>query len=173
MLKYESYFVVFQEVPNEVTLGINVSGCPYKCKGCHSPFLWKDEGTPLLDNLENIIKLYENLITCVCFFGGDHNESDLIKCLKICKKYKLKTCLYSGHGDGKPYHTSEEAEKELEYFNTYMQYLDYLKIGRYNYLKGGLNSKNTNQIFYKIVHFDNNSTRNYKIYDITSLFYNK
>lgn len=61
MLKYESYFVVFQEVPNEVTLGINVSGCPYKCKGCHSPFLWKDEGIPLLDNLENIIKLYENL----------------------------------------------------------------------------------------------------------------
>lgn len=54
-----------------------------------------------------------------------------------------------------------------------MQYLDYLKIGRYNYLKGGLNSKNTNQIFYKIVHLDSDNTRNYKIYDITSLFYNK
>lgn len=39
-LKYCSYDIVFQEVPNETTLVFNISGCPHKCEGCHSKYLW-------------------------------------------------------------------------------------------------------------------------------------
>lgn len=164
-LKYESYSVIFQEVPNEITLGFNISGCPYKCEGCHSPFLWEDIGTPLLDNIESIIKKYENLITCVCFFGGDQNKDELLECLKLCKAYNLATCLYSGYGKGRR-HESEE----LKYFLPMIPYLDYLKIGEYNKKLGGLVSNNTNQIFYKIEHQGNNKRM---LSDITSLFTKK
>ena len=36
MLKYVNTAVVFQEIPDEVTLAINISGCPCRCPGCHS-----------------------------------------------------------------------------------------------------------------------------------------
>ena len=42
MLKYVNCDIVFQEVPNEVALAINISGCPCHCPGCHSPYLWQD-----------------------------------------------------------------------------------------------------------------------------------
>ena len=42
MLKFVDYDIVFQEIPDEVTLAINISNCPNRCVGCHSPFLWDD-----------------------------------------------------------------------------------------------------------------------------------
>ena len=36
MLKYANFDIVFQEVPEEVTLAINISNCPNQCPGCHS-----------------------------------------------------------------------------------------------------------------------------------------
>ena len=36
MLKYANFDVVFQEVPDEVTLAINITNCPNQCPGCHS-----------------------------------------------------------------------------------------------------------------------------------------
>ena len=36
--------VVFQEIPGEVTLALNLSGCPNRCAGCHSPHLWEEVG---------------------------------------------------------------------------------------------------------------------------------
>ena len=35
MLKYVNTGIVFQEIPDEVTLAINISGCPCHCPGCH------------------------------------------------------------------------------------------------------------------------------------------
>ena len=62
MLKYANYDIVFQEVPDEVTLAINISNCPNQCVGCHSKYLWRDEGYALdkdaLDKLiEELLKL--------------------------------------------------------------------------------------------------------------------
>ena len=44
MLKYVDAKVVFAEVPDEVTLAINISNCPCQCKGCHSSYLAQDIG---------------------------------------------------------------------------------------------------------------------------------
>ena len=72
MLKYINTDIVFQEIPDEVTLAINISNCPCHCPGCHSPFLWKDVGEPLnADALEKMIGEYGKEITCVSFMGGD------------------------------------------------------------------------------------------------------
>lgn len=137
-LKYLGYSIVFQEVPNEITLAINISGCPYKCEGCHSRYLWKYEGNYISDDLDFIIKQNLDFITCVCFFGGDQNIVELYDLLKHIKsKYKLKTCLYSG-------------QDLLSNLNKLFDVLDYIKIGSYKENLGGLKSITTNQRMYMI-----------------------
>ena len=43
-MKYVDTKIVFQELPNEITLAINISGCPCACIGCHSSYLSQDIG---------------------------------------------------------------------------------------------------------------------------------
>lgn len=146
-LKYISYAIVFQEVPNEITLAFNISGCPYHCEGCHSQYLWEYEGDNLLPiNMINIINKYKDYITCVCFMGGDQNIEELTEALKTCKNLGYKTCLYSG--------ASEVSIKILKY-------LDWLKLGKYdkklesnNHIEHGVKLATTNQHMYKIKHKD-------------------
>ena len=94
-LKYDGYSIVMQEVPNEVSLAINISGCPHKCEGCHSTYLWEYNGEYLTDDINTLLDKYSDLITCVCFMGGDQNQEDLLFCLKEVKARNLKTCLYT------------------------------------------------------------------------------
>ena len=155
-LKYVGYSVVCAEVPNEISLAFNISGCTHHCDGCHSPFLWENNGVLLLDNLGSIINTYKDFISCVCFMGGDQNIKELFEACKVSKmQYNIKTCIYSGSDDTKLF--SEIIEKG---------YLDYLKIGPYIPLNGGLDNPNTNQVMYKII--KNNS--DYILDDITYLF---
>ena len=151
-LRYSHYDIVMQEVPNETTLAIDITGCPYKCPGCHSPFLWKYFGEVLNDNLENLILKYKDYITCVCFMGGDQNMEDLISACRIAKSYGLKTCVYSG---------SNNKYK----FDSMLELLDYLKIGPYMEYYGGLDKVTTNQKFYKV--------ENGNLVDITYKFQEK
>jgi len=152
-LKYTHYDIVFQEVPNETTLVFNISDCPYKCSGCHSQYLWDYVGTYLSDDIDSVIDKYSEMITCVCFMGGDQNISELSELLfKVKYVYDLKTCVYSGNNNSKV-------------FDNILQYLDFLKIGSYKEEHGGLDSTNTNQKFYKIT--------NCKLDDITNLFHKK
>ena len=137
-LKYLGYSIVFQEVPNEISLAINISGCPYKCRGCHSSYLWEYKGNYISEDLDFIIKQNLDFITCVCFFGGDQNIVELYDLLKHIKsKYKLKTCLYSG-------------QDLLSNLNKLFDVLDYIKIGSYKENLGGLKSITTNQRMYMI-----------------------
>lgn len=143
-LKYISYAIVFQEVPNEITLAFNISGCPHHCKGCHSQYLWEYEGDNLLENMENIINQYNNYITCVCFMGGDQNIYELGLALKQCKKMGYKTCVYSGRDC-------------IQYFNSLFPFLDWIKIGKYdesmkcdNHIEYGVKLATSNQHLYKI-----------------------
>ena len=136
-LKYLGYSVVFQEVPDEVTLAINISGCPHKCEGCHSKYLWEYEGNYISDDLEMLIKQYDGLITCVCFMGGDQNISELTNLSLIVRRHNLKVALYSGLDDD-----------DISLTPLYKR-LDYIKIGHYNQALGGLDQKTTNQRMYQ------------------------
>lgn len=136
-LRYSNYDIVFQEVPGEVTLAINITGCPHRCPGCHSSYLQEYFGELLLENLDGILSKYDGLITCVCFMGGEQNLANLLSALKVAKTHYVKTCVYSG-------------DDSVEPFNDVLEFLDYLKIGPYISGQGGLNSESTNQRFYKV-----------------------
>lgn len=136
-LKYAGYDVVFQEVPREISLAIDVTNCPYRCRGCHSPYLQEDIGNYISDDLEQLLDKHEGLISCVCFMGGDQNKEDLKNLLSFVRSKGLKTCLYTGTG-------------QIEMVADLLQYLDYIKIGPYIESLGGLNSPTTNQKMYHI-----------------------
>lgn len=134
---YHSFRVVLQEVPNEISLCFSISGCPLHCKGCHSPHLWKDGSGKLLtiEEFKNILITYKKYATCVLFMGGEWHEKKLIKTLKIAKENNYKTCLYTGEKD-----VSSKIKHELTW----------LKTGSWNAILGGLQSKETNQLFIEV-----------------------
>lgn len=138
MLKYVDTKVVFQEVPDEITLAINISNCPCHCEGCHSPYLAEDIGEPLdLQHLTNLIDSNKG-ITCVCIMGGDANPSEVDDIAQDIKEYypELKVGWYSGR---------QELSEDIELGN-----FDVIKLGPYKEEFGPLNSRTTNQRFYKV-----------------------
>lgn len=161
-LKVYSYAIVFQEVPNEVSLAINISGCPHHCEGCHSPELAEDIGNDLFDELPKLLETYNKFITCVCFMGGDQNMKKLKQAIKFVKRHGLKTAVYSGLDIVSPFTNEFTNTGDPMDIGTY---IDYLKIGHYDENLGGLSSPTTNQRMY---FFLNNSIK-----DITSWFQRK
>lgn len=139
-MRYLNYQVVFKEVPDEVTLSINITNCPYRCPGCHSPYLQEDVGGELtFEALSYLIEKHKG-ITCVCFMGGDRNIYELLTFAYFIKiKYGLKTAWYSGM-DTMPKRLIENVKDVL----------NYVKIGSYKKDRGGLESRETNQQFFKI-----------------------
>lgn len=151
MLKYVDTKVVFAEIPDEITLAINISGCPCNCKGCHSSYLAEDIGEPLdLQHLTNLIDSNKG-ITCVGLMGGDANPSEVDDIAQDIKEYypELKVGWYSGR---------QELNKDIELSN-----FDFIKLGPYIEEFGPLNSKTTNQRFYKV--------NGKELIDITSRFW--
>ena len=150
MLKYVDTKVTFSEVPDEISLCINISNCSCHCKNCHSPYLAEDIGEPLdLQHLTNLIDSNKG-ITCVCIMGGDANPSEVDDIAQDIKEYypKLKVAWYSG---------KQELSKDIN-----LEFFDFIKLGPYIEELGPLNSKTTNQRFYKI--------ENNKLIDITYKF---
>ncbi|WP_242203020.1 anaerobic ribonucleoside-triphosphate reductase activating protein [Aestuariivivens insulae] len=136
-MNYHNFEIALQEVPGEISLCFSISGCPLRCEGCHSPFLWNAKsGTPLtVEGCNKILNKYKGFATCVLFMGGEWHEKELIQLLKIAKKNNYKTCLYTGEE-----HISKVLIKELTW----------LKTGSWNPKLGGLNSATTNQKFIEI-----------------------
>lgn len=140
MLRFVSYDIVFQEIPGEVTLAVNISGCPHRCKGCHSPYLREDAGV-LLDEsaISGLLQKYGSAVTCICFMGGDANPRQVAALAALSRDKtggSIKTGWYSG-GATLP----EDA---------LMQHFDYIKLGAYVESLGGLGSATTNQRFYRV-----------------------
>lgn len=138
------------EIPDKISLAINISNCQNNCKGCHSPYLREDIGKELnIYSLEKLIKKNQG-IDCVVFMGEGNDSRKLKELASYVRSVGLLVGVYSG--------TNEINSKYLGYF-------DYIKIGSYIEELGGLNSKTTNQRLYKI-------SEN-KIEDLTSKFYKK
>lgn len=147
MLKFYNYDIVFQEFPDEVTLAINLTNCPCHCKGCHSPQLWKNVGSPLtIEVLRYLIHYYCGAITCVALMGGDNDQREVLRLLSMVRQENptLKTGWYSGR---------DELSEWLQHYES----PDYVKIGHYDERLGGLASHSTNQKLY--YHGDNITAR--------------
>ena len=69
MMKYYNMEMVFQEIPDEISLAINITNCPNLCEGCHSPHLREDIGDEL--TIDAISENMNEHITCILFMGGD------------------------------------------------------------------------------------------------------
>jgi anaerobic ribonucleoside-triphosphate reductase activating protein len=148
-MKVASYDIVFQEIPGEVTLALNLSNCPCHCPGCHSPHLAKDIGELLNEELlDGLIARYGAMITCVAFMGGDAAPMEVAGWAYYVRKKGLKTAWYSGRTNF----------PKVDSF-------DFVKLGGYVEELGGLKSETTNQRLYKRV----GDTWE----DITSLFWKK
>jgi anaerobic ribonucleoside-triphosphate reductase activating protein len=136
MIKYKDCYIVFEEIPDMLSLAINLTNCQNNCVGCHSPELRGDGGRILtkevIDELIN-----DNFgINCVLFMGEGKDRDYLLDLAKYVKTtHNLKTAIYSGR---------EKVEKE------YYEVFDYIKVGPYIEKYGPLNSKNTNQRLYLI-----------------------
>ena len=58
MIKYLETLVAFAEIPDEITLCINITNCPCNCNGCHSSYLSKDIGEELNNDVLQVFVTY-------------------------------------------------------------------------------------------------------------------
>ena len=151
MLKYYNCDIVFQEIPDEVTLAVNLAGCPVHCPGCHSPHLWKDIGEELDEAaLEQMHALYAGEVTCIALMGGD---GDPAAAERLCSFVKSGLGLRSAWWSGR---AVLPEGIDLSHF-------DYIKTGPYIAALGGLKSRTTNQRLYRV--------RDGRLEDITFRFW--
>lgn len=150
-IKYVDSKVVFEEIPDKVTLAITISNCPFHCKGCHSDYLRQDIGKELtIDELEKLIKENKG-INCILFLGDGINTLGLMVLSKFVKeKYpNISTAIYSGYDD---------------ILSEYRRF-DYVKTGKWIEELGPINKETTNQRLYRL--------NEGKVTDITYLFWKR
>lgn len=165
MIKYVTTEVVFREIPEETTLAINISNCPFHCKGCHSPELWEDIGKELTPSEFGDLLRQNEGITCVCFMGGSVKE--IVTLLKKVSELEpireklqhLRVGWYTGDNN------LCSQVSPMDYF----LYFDYIKLGPYIKELGPINKETTNQRLYRIVGVD----ETVKLEDITYKFWKK
>ncbi len=151
-MKIASYDIVFQEVPGQVTLALNISQCPNHCPGCHSPHLQDDIGLVLdRDMIDSLLEKYARDITCVCFMGGDSEPEKVMELSAYVHDAGLLTAWYSGR---------QNLPDCFDY-----RCLDYVKVGPYNESRGPLSNPDSNQKMYQI--------EGGELKDITHLFWKR
>lgn len=135
MIKYYTHSIVFEEIPDRVTLAFSISNCQNRCKGCHSAFLRKDVGD-ILDE-EVLVKNFSKAISrcnCVLFLGEGNDIDGLIRLSDYIRtKFNVETAIYSGR---------DSVEDCI------FEHFDYVKVGSYQADLGGLNKRTTNQRLY-------------------------
>ena len=146
MLKYTDAQVTFAEIPDEITLCINLSRCPCHCMNCHSSYLAGDIGQVLtITRIEKLLKENKG-ITAICFMGGDNDPKLVNHYAKLIKETNpIKVGWYSGR---------QELSDEIDLWN-----FDYIKLGPYNEELGPLNKRTTNQKFYEVFHFSSGRSK--------------
>lgn len=150
MIKYipELTDVVLEEVPDRVTLAVEIPNCQGSCPGCHSSFLKLDLGKEL--TAAEADRLVEDNfgVNCFLFLGEGNDHEALMKLAAHLRDShpKLELALYSGR---------QEVEEEI------YEAFDFVKVGPYVEALGPLSEASTNQRMY------------YHREDITSRFWHK
>ena len=138
MLKYVNTGIVFQEIPDEVTLAINISNCPCRCPGCHSHYLWEDIGIPLnADAVDAFVNKFGSDITCIAFMGGDADP----KGIELLAQYI--------HEEHQPFKVAWYSGRIRIPAGIAKADFDYIKLGPYIHHLGPLKSPTTNQRLYR------------------------
>lgn len=162
MIKYKDTYVVFEEIPDKVSLAINITNCQNHCIGCHSPELRCDTGIELtIEELDRLIRENEG-INCVVFMGEGHprDREEFISLAKhIMDNYpSIYTAVYSGR---------ESVEDD------YISVFDYIKTGPYIEKRGPLNSRTTNQKLIMYNHPRGKMCADWLSMDITYKFWDR
>ena len=157
MLRYTDTQVVFREVPGEITLAVNISGCPVRCPECHSKWLWEDRGLELTEEKLRLLVSANRGVSCVALMGGDAHPKETVRLLASVKARfpELKTCWYSGRSLVRDRLFLADCPP------------DYLKVGPFDPAYGPLDSPNTNQRMYRITRKEDGA---YDYEDITRKF---
>ena len=136
MLKYVPSMtsVVMEEIPDRVTLAVDISNCRGHCVGCHSPFLKEDSGEPLTEEVISALVRDNFGVDCFLFLGEGRDPETLVRLAGHVRSLGLVPALYSGR---------PEVEDNL------WQAFDYVKVGPYLPECGPLNERTTNQRLYR------------------------
>ncbi len=147
-MKAESSLVTFVEIPDEINLCLNITGCPFNCPECFEPWLKKYHGEDVtIDYIKGLIAKNRG-VSCVVFLGGDAYIEQICNLSALIRECGLKVAMYSG----RPVIVPELVEA-----------LDYYKVGPYDPVCGPLNLKTTNQRLYNV--------QNNELEDITYKFW--
>ena len=137
MIKYipELTDIVLEEIPDKVTLAVEITNCQGSCPGCHSPFLKLDIGEELTPQVVDRLIADNYGVNCFLLLG---EGKDLQALLGIAEHLRtahpeLERAVYSGR-----------VQVEPEFYEAF----DYVKVGPYVAAKGPLNSPTTNQRLY-------------------------
>ena len=137
MLKYVPGMtsVVMEEIPDRVTLAVDISNCRGQCVGCHSPFLKEDIGEPLTEEVITALVRANFGVDCFLFLGEGRDPETLVRLAGHVRSLGLIPALYSGRA---------EVEDAI------WQAFDYVKVGPYRPECGPLNERTTNQRLYRL-----------------------
>ena len=125
--------VVLEEIPDRVSLAVEISNCRGNCPGCHSPFLKKDIGRELTPEVIDRLVADNFGVNCFLFLGEGRDPETLLDLADYARGKGLLTAVYSGR---------EEVE------DIFWEHFDYIKLGPYKEECGPLNSPTTNQRLY-------------------------
>lgn len=136
--------VVMEEIPDMVTLAVDISNCTGLCEGCHSPFLRRDVGAELTPHAVESMLSANFGVNCFLFLGEGNDHAALLDMASYIRSAHpaLSLALYSGR---------ENVEDDI------FQVFDYVKIGPYRPACGPLNNPGTNQRLYHVHHGDHDA----------------
>lgn len=155
MLYFIDACVSYDEIPNELSLCIYISGCMNRCPDCHYPELMQhNHGDILSESFYLLVDLYSEMVSCICFLGegacGLKEKAEFKEYVDYIHSKGLLAGLYSG--------------RNLDEIEEWMKEFDFVKIGSYQLDKGPLTKETTNQRMYK--------KKNNKYVNITEEFWN-
>ena len=135
MLKYIPSLTDTEEIPDRVTLAVEVTNCRGNCPGCHSPFLRQDIGEELTEARIDALVADNYGINCFLFLGEGNDTDALFRLARHIKRAYpgVETAVFSGR---------DRVE------DSFYEIFDYVKTGPYIEARGPLNNPNTNQRLY-------------------------